>query len=66
MNDDMAQLRAEQKRILALPGRVAWVKLARLNRTAKIVRGNAKVLLDHLNGSLLITVADRDATAVQP
>lgn len=44
----MAQLRAEQARILALPGRVAWVKLARLNRTAKIFRGNAKVLLDHL------------------
>jgi hypothetical protein len=48
MDDDMAQLRAEQARILALPGRVAWVKLARLNRTAKILRGNAKVLLDHL------------------
>jgi hypothetical protein len=48
MDDDMAQLRTEQARILALPGRVAWVKLARLNRTAKIFRGNAKVLLDHL------------------
>ena len=48
MDADMAQLRAEEARILALPGRVAWVKLARLNRTAKILRGNAKVLLDHL------------------
>lgn len=48
MADDLAQLRTEQARILALPGRVAWIKLARLNRTAKIFRGNAKVLLDHL------------------
>jgi hypothetical protein len=48
MADDIAQLRAEQARILALPGRVAWIKLARLNRTAKIFRGDAKVLLDHL------------------
>jgi hypothetical protein len=48
VDDDIKLLRAEQARIMALPGRVAWVKLARLNRTAKILRGNAKVLLDHL------------------
>ena len=66
MADDMTQLRAEQVRILALPGRVAWVKLARLNRTAKIFRGNAKVLLDHLNrmddvGHMLATTSDQQA-----
>jgi len=66
MADDMTQLRAEQARILALPGRVAWVKLARLNRTAKILRGNAKVLLDHLNrmddvGHMLATTSDQQA-----
>jgi hypothetical protein len=47
-DDDMAQLQAKRDRILAMPGRVAWVKLARLNRSAKIFRGNAKALLDHL------------------
>jgi hypothetical protein len=66
MTDDMTQLRAEQAWILALPGRVAWVKLARLNRTAKILRGNAKVLLDHLNrmddvGYMLATTSDQQA-----
>ena len=66
MDDDLAQLDAEQTRILALPGRVAWVKLARLNRTAKIFRGNAKVLLDHLRrmedlGHMLKTTSDQHA-----
>jgi hypothetical protein len=66
MNDDIAQLRAEQARILALPGRLAWVKLARLNRTAKILRGNAKVLLDHLKRMddlqhMLTTTSDQQA-----
>ena len=66
MDDDMAQLRAEQARILTLPGRVAWVKLARLNRTAKIFRGNAKVLLDHLRrmedlDHMLTTTSDQQA-----
>jgi len=42
MGDDMAELLAEQDRILAMPGRLAWVKLARLNRTAKILRGNTR------------------------
>jgi hypothetical protein len=42
------RLRAEQERILAMPGRAAWVKLARLHRTAKIFRGNARALIDHL------------------
>lgn len=45
---DMKQLLAEQERILAMPGRLAWAKLARLNRTAKIFRGNSEALLDHL------------------
>jgi len=71
MADDMTQLRAEQARILALPGRVAWVKLARLNRTAKILRGNAKVLLDHLNrmddvGHMLATTSDQQAFEEYP
>jgi hypothetical protein len=66
VDDDMAQLRAEQERILALPGRVAWVKLVRLNRTAKISRGNAKVLLDHLKrmddlGQMLAVTSDQQA-----
>jgi hypothetical protein len=66
MDDDIAQLRAEQDQILALPGRVAWVKLARLNRTAKILRGNAKVLLHHLKrmdnlGQMLATTSDQQA-----
>ena len=66
MDDDLAQLRAEEERILALPGRVAWVKLARLNRTATIFRGNAKVLLDHLRrmedlDQMLTTTSDQQA-----
>jgi hypothetical protein len=48
MGNDMAQLRAEQARILALPGRLAFVKVARLARTAKIFVGNASALLEHL------------------
>jgi hypothetical protein len=48
MNDELAKLRAEQDRILAMPGRAAWVKLARLKRTAKIFMGNADALMDHL------------------
>jgi hypothetical protein len=46
MDDEIARLRAEQ--ILAMPGRMAWVKLARLSRTAKIFTGNASALLKHL------------------
>ena len=66
MDDDIAHLQAEQARIEALPGRVAWVKLARLNRTAKILRGNAKALLDHLKrmddlGHMLTTTSDQQA-----
>lgn len=50
MNDDeLTRLRAERDRILAMPGRAAWVKLARLRRTARIFGGNAGVLLTHLN-----------------
>jgi hypothetical protein len=48
-NDDMKQAQAEQERILALPGRAAWVKLERLSRTARIFAGNANVLLAHLD-----------------
>ena len=48
MSDELAKLRAEQDRINAMPGRTAWVKLARLSRTAKIFAGNASVLLGHL------------------
>jgi hypothetical protein len=40
---------AEQKRLLGLPGRVAFAKLARLARTEKILVGNAKALLEHLS-----------------
>jgi hypothetical protein len=66
MGNDLARLRAEQEWILALPGRVAWVKLARLNRSAKIYRGNAKVLLDHLKrmddlDQMLATTSDQQA-----
>jgi len=65
-NDDVAELRAEQERILAMPGRVASVKLARLHRTAKIFRGNAKALLEHLKGmddldQMLATTSDQQA-----
>jgi hypothetical protein len=64
MTDDMEDLRAEQKRIAAMPGRVAWVKLARLSRTAKIFRGNATALLEHLKrmddlGYMLPTTSDQ-------
>jgi hypothetical protein len=48
-NNDMEQLLAEQERILAMPGREAWVKLERLSRTARIFAGNANVFLAHLN-----------------
>jgi hypothetical protein len=66
MSDDMDELRAEQERILAMPGRVACVKLQYLNRTAKIFAGNAKVLLDHLKrmedpAVLLPTVSNQRA-----
>jgi hypothetical protein len=66
MDDDMERLRAEQERILAMPGRVAWVKLKRLGRTAKIFRGNARALLDHLKrlddlDQMLATTSDQQA-----
>jgi len=66
MSDDMARLLAERKRIMAMPGRVAWVKLARLNRSAKIFRANAAALLEHLKrmddpAVLLPTVSDQQA-----
>jgi hypothetical protein len=47
-DDDLAKLRAEQDRILALPGRAAWVKLATLRRTARIFTGNASALLGYI------------------
>jgi hypothetical protein len=61
--DDLQHLRAEQERILAMPGRAAWAKLARLNRTAKVFRGNAEALLEHLKrmddiGQMLETTSD--------
>jgi hypothetical protein len=42
------ELRIERERLLALPGRVAFAKLARLARTEEILVGNAKALLEHL------------------
>jgi hypothetical protein len=65
-NDDMAELRAEQERILAMPGRVASVELARVHRTARIFRGNAKALLEHLKGmddldQMLAATSDQQA-----
>jgi hypothetical protein len=68
-DDDMAQLQAERERILAMPGRVAWVKLKRLGRTAKLFRGNARALLDHLKrmddlDQMLATTRDQDAFEV--
>jgi hypothetical protein len=64
--DDLQHLRAEQERILAMPGRLAWAKLARLNRTAKVFRGNAEALLGHLKrmdniGHMLATTSDQQA-----
>jgi hypothetical protein len=49
MSDDMENLLAEEERIAAMPGQIAWAKLARLNRIRKIFRGNASVLLEHVN-----------------
>ena len=46
--DSTEQLRAEQERILAMPGFAALVKLKRLSRIAKIFHGNAEALLGHL------------------
>jgi hypothetical protein len=46
--DSLAQLRAEQERILAMPGRIAWAKIALLSRPGKIFVGNAETLLEHL------------------
>jgi len=65
-DDDKAQLEAEQERILAMPGRVAWAKLTRLRRTQKIIHGNAKALLDHLKRMddldyMLRTTSDQQA-----
>jgi hypothetical protein len=64
--DDLQHLRAEQERILAMPGRAAWAKLARLSRTAKVFRGNAEALLGHLKrmdniGYMLATTSDPQA-----
>jgi hypothetical protein len=66
MSDDMDDLRAEQKRIASIPGRVAFVKLTRLSRTAKVFVGNAAVLLRHLRrmddpAVLLPTVSNQGA-----
>jgi hypothetical protein len=47
--ESLQQLRGEQERILALPGRTAFVKVARLARTAKLFAGNADALIGHLN-----------------
>ena len=47
--EGVQQLRAEQERILALPGREAVVQVARLARTAKLFTGNADALIGHLN-----------------
>jgi hypothetical protein len=61
--DDLHQLRAEQGRILEMPGRAAWVKLKRLRRTVTIFQGNAEALLGHLKrmddlGYMLPTTSD--------
>jgi hypothetical protein len=63
-DDDLATLRAEQDRILAMPGRAAWVKLATLARTARIFTGNASVLLGYIKrmedpAVLLPTLSDQ-------
>lgn len=47
--ESLQQLRGEQERILALPGRAAFVQVARLARTAKLFAGNADALIGHLN-----------------
>jgi hypothetical protein len=47
--ENLQQLRGEQERILTLPGRTAFVKVARLARTAKLFAGNADALIGHLN-----------------
>ena len=47
--ESLQQLRGEQERILALPGRTAFVQIARLARTAKLFAGNADALIGHLN-----------------
>ena len=47
--ESLQQLRGEQERILALPGRAALVQIARLARTAKLLAGNADALIGHLN-----------------
>ena len=47
--ESLQQLRGEQERILALPGRAAFVQIARLARTAKLFAGNADALIGHLN-----------------
>src|SRR4029450_7548725 len=47
--ESLQQLRVQQERILALPGRAAFVQVARLARTAKLFAGNADALIGHLN-----------------
>jgi hypothetical protein len=64
--DSRTPLRAEEERILAMPGFAALVKLKRLHRIAKIFHGNAEALLGHLRrmddlAVLLPTVSDQRA-----
>ena len=47
--ESLQQPGGEQERILALPGRAAFVQIARLARTAKLFAGNADALIGHLN-----------------
>lgn len=65
--NDMDELHADQARIVAMPGRVASAKLARLHRTAKVFSGNARALLEHLKRMddleyMLATTSDRQAS----
>jgi hypothetical protein len=67
--DTLSRLRADQERILAMPGYAALVKLKRLSRIAKIFHGNAEALLGHLRHMdnlevLLPTVSDQRALEV--
>jgi len=63
---DMDQLRAEQERILAMPGLAAMIRLRRLSRTLKVFHGNAEALLAHLRqmddfGRMLATTTNPEA-----
>ncbi|HEX8862633.1 MAG TPA: hypothetical protein VGC06_26790 [Actinomycetes bacterium] len=66
MADDMDQLRAEQERILIMPGAAAMIRLRRLGRTLRVFHGNADALLAHLRqmddlGRMLTTTTNPEA-----